>query len=238
MSTPALELQENDTQETENRRGKNSLGRLKDRLKSIDKLMQDPKVNGVKQSALCIAAADIEKMLFQTEREDKADKTRAELATVTEQLTTANAEIARLNALNAELKDLSRSNQRVTPERIPDSVLQQEITVKDEMLKSVATLARDMDIDERARHAVRLTMQHSKRAMETVNNLGVDFSSVVVNLQRSKTDLLNLLQQAQREGSSTPLLRAVLFVRDGVTATIGKQQPRFVNEFSNEYDRL
>jgi hypothetical protein len=236
IETQDAEIDGTETEPQKNYRGKSSLKRLKDRLKSLDKIASDPKVKAAKQADVALEASSIEKLLFQTEREDKADKNLVELATVTAQASSQQEEIARLNALNAELR--ARAAQPVAPERIPDSVLQEQVQTLEALLTSVATLARSVDVESRTRHAVSLVLKYDKRAQTVLTDMGVDYSSVVVNLQRSKTELLSLLQQAQREGSSTPLLRAVLFVRDGVTATIGKQQPRFVNEFSNEYDRL
>ena len=194
-----------------NRRGKSSLKRLKDRLKILDKIASDPKVKAAKQADVALEASSIEKLLFQTEREDKADKTLALNAQLTAQLTEANAEIARLNALTAEL---TRSTQRVV-QRIPDDRvlgLQEQVRTLEELIKSVATLARSCEIESRTRHAVSLVIKYGRRKelMSVVEGLGVDFSSVAVALQKSETELLGLLQQAQQEGTGTPIWRAVL----------------------------
>jgi hypothetical protein len=247
--TPALELaeQELDAQEPEtpNRRSRSSLKRLKDRLKILDKIASDPKVKAAKQADVALEASSIEKLLFQTEREDKADKNLAELATANAEVSRLSEENARLTRLTAELQ--SRTAQRVTPERIPDAVLQEQVQTLEALLKSVAALARGVDVESRARLAVSLVIKYKSQAVRSViEGMGVDYASVVTTLQKPKAELLSLLQQAEREGAATPLQKAVLFVRDGITAAIGKQQPRVINEFkdfnafefSDEYERL
>jgi hypothetical protein len=193
-----------------NYRGKSSLKRLKDRLKIIDKIAIDPKVKAAKQADVALEAASIEKLLFQTERDDKADKNLALSEQLTEQLTQANADIARLTQANAALQ--SRA-QVALPERIPDSVLQEQVRTLEELLKSVATLARGVDVDARTRHAVSLTLQYGKSAMPAVEGLGVSFSAAVTTLQKGETEILTLLELAQRDGVMCPIYRAVLAVK-------------------------
>ena len=119
------------------------------------------------------------------------------------------------------------------PERIPDSALQQEVQTLEELLKSVSTLARAADIEERTRAAVALSVKYGKRKelMSVVEGLGVDYASVFQTLQMGQVELLSRLEQAQREGSGTVMCRAVLFVRDSITACgIGKRQ--YPDQFS------
>ena len=230
-------MEENqDTELTEpnslNRRGKSSLKRLKDRLKILDKIASDPKVKAAKQADVALEASSIEKLLFQTEREDKADKNLA----LNEQLT---ARVAELEKENAELKQnelQSRANQRVQPQtddRVP--ALQEQVSTLESLLKEVATLARSCDIESRTRHAVSLVIKYGRRKelMSAVEGLGVDFSSVAVALQKSETELLGLLQQAQQEGTGTPIWRAVLAVKYQVQVD-GHGKQRYHDEFDSE----
>jgi hypothetical protein len=231
------EIQDLDTQEEsetpqKNYRGKSSLKRLKDRLTILDKIAIDPKVKAAKQADVALEAASIEKLLFQTERDDKADKNLALNEQLTEQLTEANTDIARLTQANAALQ--SRT-QVALPERIPDSVLQEQIHTLEALLQSVATLARGFDVDARTRHAVSLIVKHGKRAMSVVEEMGVSFSSVVTALQKSETELLGLLQQAQQEGTGTPIYRAVLTVKYEIQVDgHGKRQSPYRDEFDSE----
>lgn len=219
-----------DTQEPTNRRRKNPLGVLKDRLKAIDKLINDPKNKSGKQSDLCIQASEIERLLWQADRDDKANENLAKLATLTAQHEQDTQEIARLTQENAELKARTQVNASKPPERIPDS-LQQEVQTLEELLKSVATLARAADIEERTRVACRLILNYGKRAHGAVTDLGVDYASVFQTLQVGQVELLSRLERAQQEGSGTVLARAVLFVRDSITACgIGKRQ--YPDQFS------
>jgi hypothetical protein len=198
------------------RRGKSSLKRLKDRLKILDKIAIDPKVKAAKQADVALEAASIEKLLFQTERDDKADKNLALNERLTAQHEQDVADIARLTQANAALTATRTQVQPEKPERIPDSVLQEQIHTLEALLTSVATLARGVDVDARTRHAVSLVIKHDKRAMSVVEEMGVSFSSVVTALQKSETELLGLLQQAQQEGPALPVYRAVLSVRDSL----------------------
>jgi hypothetical protein len=219
-----LETEEPETEPT--RRGKSSLKRLKDRLKILDKIATDPKVKAAKQADVALEAASIEKLLFQTERDDKADKTLALNATLT-------AEVARLGEENARLTQANAAKS-VQPERIPDSALQEQVDTLAELLKSVATLARGVAVDARTRHAVSLIVEHGKRAMSVVEEMGVSFSSVVTALQKSETELLGLLQQAQQEGPALPVYRAVLSVRDSVQVD-GHGKKHYPDVFDDGY---
>ena len=69
--------------------------------------------------------------------------------------------------------------------------------------------------------------------MSAVEGLGVDFSSVAVALQKSETELLGLLQQAQQEGTGTPIWRAVLAVKYQVQVD-GHGKQRYHDEFDPE----
>jgi len=234
METQGVELDiQDETEGTPNRNRKNPLNRLKDRVKQLDALSRNKGLKATKQADVALEAASIERLLYNDSREDRNTETLAELATANAEISRLSDENARLTQANAELR-ASRTN----PERIPDAVLQEQIHTLEELLKSVATLARSVDVEERTRHAVKLVVNYGVKARTAVEGLGVDFSSVSMALKEKDTELLSRLEQAKQEGTSTPIYRAVLFVRDGVTATIGKQQPRFVNEFSDEYERL
>ena len=230
------EIQDLDTQEEsetpqKNYRGKSTLKRLKDRLKTLDTLIHDKTVKAAKRADLCIEAAGIEKLLFQADRDDEADKTLALNATLT-------AEVARLSEENARLTQAlanAHAAKSVQPERIPDSALQEQVDTLAELLKSVATLARGVAVDARTRHAVSITMKYGKRKelMSVVEELGVDYASVVTSLNRSENELLTLLQSAEREGTATPIWRAVLALKYQVQVDRhGKR--RYRDEFSDE----
>jgi hypothetical protein len=225
-----LETEEPETEPP--RRGKSSLKRLKDRLKILDKIATDPKVKAAKQADVALEAASIEKLLFQTERDDKADKTLALNETLTAEVARLSEENARLTQANAAL---TATRTQVQPEQIPDSVLQEQVRTLKELLKSVATLARGFDVDARTRHAVSITMKYGKRKelMSVVEGLGVDYASVVTSLNRSETELLTLLQSAEREGTATPIWRAVLALKYQVQVD-GHGKRRYRDEFSDE----
>ena len=236
-------MEENrDAQDETPRNRKNSLGRLKDRLKAIDKLINDHKTKSGKREDLCIQASEIERLLWQADREDKASEPLAQLSSATEQLTRANAEIARLTQANAELRasQTPRVNAKALEalevlSRIPDSALQEQVDTLAELLKSVATLARGVDVDARTRHAVSLAIKYGRSAMSVVEGLGVDYASVLTSLNRSETELLTLLQSAEREGTATPIWRAVLALKYQVQVNgHGKRQSPYRDEFSDD----
>ena len=232
-------MEENrDAQDETPRNRKNSLGRLKDRLKAIDKLINDHKTKSGKREDLCIQASEIERLLWQADREDKASEPLAQLSSATEQLTRANAEIQRLTQANAELRasQTPRVNAKALEvlSRIPDSALQQ-ITTLEALLQSVATLARGVDVDARTRHAVSLAIKYGRSAMSVVEGLGVDYASVLTSLNRSETELLTLLQSAEREGTATPIWRAVLALKYQVQVNgHGKRQSPYRDVFSDD----
>jgi len=64
--------------------------------------------------------------------------------------------------------------------------------------------------------------------------MGVSFSSVVTALQKSETELLGLLQQAQQEGPALPVYRAVLSVRDSVQVD-GHGKKHYPDVFDDGY---
>jgi hypothetical protein len=216
------------------RRGKSSLKRLKDRLKILDKIATDPKVKAAKQADVALEAASIEKLLFQTERDDKADKNLALNAQLTAQHEQDTAEIARLTQVNVELTALRASQAgqpQIRDDRIP--ALQQEVQTFESLLQDVSALARSVDIEERTRHAVSLIVKYGKRAMSVVEGLGVDYASVVTSLNRSETELLTLLQSAEREGTATPIWRAVLALKYQVQVD-GHGKRHYRDEFSDD----
>jgi len=230
-----IDAQDAEAEETEpNRRGKNSRNRLKDRLKILDTIALDPKVRASKQADAALEASSIEKLLFQTEREDKVNKTLTLNAQLTAQHEQDVAEIARLTKANAELQ--TRTAQRVV-EQIPDDRvqgLQEQVSTLESLLKDVSALSRSVDIEERTRAAVSLIVKHGKRAMSVVEEMGVSFSSVVTALQKSETELLGLLQQAQQEGPALPVYRAVLSVRDSVQVD-GHGKKHYPDVFDDGY---
>jgi hypothetical protein len=235
MEDKALKPVNQDNQD-ETRDRRSPLKRLRDRITQLDSLSRTKGLKPQKQADVALEAASIERLLYNDSRDDKNNETLALNAQLTAHHEQDTAEIARLTALNAELQ--ARTNQRVAPERIPDAVLQEQVQTLEELLKSVATLARSVDVEERTRHAVKLVVNYGVKARTAVEGLGVDFSSVSMALKEKDTELLSRLEQAKQEGPITPVLRAVLYQRDSITATIGKQQPRFRNEFSDEYERL
>ena len=208
------EIQDLDTQEEsetpqKNYRGKSTLKRLKDRLKTLDTLIHDKTVKAAKRADLCIEAAGIEKLLFQADRDDEADKTLALNATLT-------AEVARLSEENARLTQAlanAHAAKSVQPERIPDSALQEQVDTLAELLKSSRHASPWGCCRRRTRHAVSLTLQYGKSAMPAVEGLGVGFSAAVTTLQKGETEILTLLELAQRDGVMCPIYRAVLAVK-------------------------
>lgn len=204
---------------------------LKESLAQIDKLLKFKSMKSAKLADLAIERAGLIKLLLQIEHDDKADKNFAELATTTAQLTEANAEIVRLK--QNELQ--SRATQRVQPQtddRV--SALQEQVSTLESLLKDVSALARAVDVEERTRAACRLVIQYGRKAMSAVEEMGVSFSGVVTSLQKSDTELLTMLQLAEREGDGTPIWRAVLAVKYEIQVDgHGKRQYR--DEFSDEY---
>ena len=232
METQDLDTQEESETPQKNYRGKSTLKRLKDRLKTLDTLIHDKTVKAAKRADLCIEAAGIEKLLFQADRDDDASETLALNATLTAEVARLSEENARLTQANAAL---TATRTQVQPERIPDSALQEQITTLKELLKAVSTLARGFDVDARARHAVSITMKYGKRKelMSVVEGLGVDYASVITSLNRSETELLTLLQSAEREGTATPIWRAVLALKYQVQVD-GHGKRHYRDEFSDE----
>jgi hypothetical protein len=213
-------------------RGKSPRNRLLDRVKQLDSLSRDKELKLAKLADVQLEIASLERLLYNDSREDRNSETLAELATATEQLTRANAEIARLTQANAELR-ASQPPRVNASERIPDSALQQ-ITTLEELLKAVSTLARGVDVDARTRHAVSLVIKHGKRAMSVVEGLGVDFSACASSLQKPESELLGLLSAAQQEGTGTPIWRAVLAVKYEIQVDLhGKRKHPDV--FADEY---
>ena len=222
-----------ETEPQKNYRGKSPRNRLLDRVKQLDSLSRNKELKLAKLADVQLEIASLERLLYNDSREDRNSETLALNATLNEQLTQANAEIARLTEANAELR-ASQTRRVNASERIPDSVLQEQVRTLEELLKSVATLARGVDVDARTRHAVSLIVKHSKRAMSVVEEMGVSFSSVVTALQKSETELLGLLQQAQQEGPALPVYRAVLSVRDSVQVD-GHGKKHYPDVFDDGY---
>jgi hypothetical protein len=221
-----------ETEPQKNYRGKSPRNRLLDRVKQLDSLSRNKELKLAKLADVQLEIASLERLLYNDSREDRNSETLAELATATEQLTRANAEIARLTQANAELR-ASQPPRVNASERIPDSALQQ-ITTLEELLKAVSTLARGVDVDARTRHAVSLVIKHGKRAMSVVEGLGVDFSACASSLQKPESELLGLLSAAQQEGTGTPIWRAVLAVKYEIQVDLhGKRQHPDV--FADEY---
>jgi hypothetical protein len=225
-----------ETEPQKNYRGKSPRNRLLDRVKQLDSLSRNKELKLAKLADVQLEIASLERLLYNDSREDRNSETLALNATLNEQLTQANAEIARLTEANAELR-ASQTRRVNASERIPDSVLQEQVRTLEELLKSVATLARGVDVDARTRHAVSLTMKYGKRKelMSVVEGLGVDYASVVTSLNRSETELLTLLQSAGREGTATPIWRAVLAVKYEIQVDgHGKRQSPYRDEFDSE----
>ncbi len=192
------------------KRGKSPRNRLLDRVKQLDAFARTKGLKPQKQCDAAIEAASLERLLYNDARDDRNNE-------LTAQVTAQREEIARLTQANAELKSelQTRTAQRVQPERIPDDripALQEQVSTLESLLKDVSALARAVNVEERARAAVALSVKYGKRAMSAVEGLGVDFSTVAFALQKSETELLGFLQQAQQEGTGTPIWRAVLAV--------------------------
>jgi hypothetical protein len=182
---------------------------LKESLAQIDSLLKYKSMKSAKLADLAIERAGLVKLLLQNEHDDKHNTAIEENEQAQREIARLNAEIARLTQANAALT----TRTQVQPERIPDSVLQERVRTLEELLKSVTTLARSVDIEERTRHAVSLAIKYGRSAMPAVEGMGVDFSRVATTLQKSETELIALLQQAEREGPMTPVYRAVLAVK-------------------------
>jgi hypothetical protein len=214
-------------------RGKSPRNRLLDRVKQLDSLSRNKELKLAKLADVQLEIASLERLLYNDSREDRNSETLALNATLNEQLTQANAEIARLTQANAELR-ASQTPRVNASERIPDSALQEQVDTLAELLKSVATLARGVAVDARTRHAVSLVIKHGKRAMSVVEGLGVDFSACASSLQKPESELLGLLSAAQQEGTGTPIWRAVLAVKYEIQVDLhGKRQHPDV--FADEY---
>jgi len=219
---------ETETEPQKSYRGKSPRNRLLDRVKQLDALAKK-ELKLAKQADILLEAVSLERLLYNDSREDRNNETLA----LNEQLTTRVAELEKENAELKQNELQSRANQRVQPQtpdnRVP--ALQEQVSTL-ELLKTVATLARSCDIESRTRHAVSLVIKYGKQVFPVVEGIGVDFSSVAVALQKSETELLGLLQQAQQEGTGTPIWRAVLFVRDAIQVDRhGKRQ--YCDEFES-----
>jgi hypothetical protein len=222
-----------ETEPQKNYRGKSPRNRLLDRVKQLDSLSRNKELKLAKLADVQLEIASLERLLYNDSREDRNSETLALNATLNEQLTQANAEIARLTQANAELR-ASQTPRVNASERIPDSALQEQDDTLAELLKSVATLARGVAVDARTRHAVSLVIKHGKRAMSVVEGLGVDFSACASSLQKPESELLGLLSAAQQEGTGTPIWRAVLAVKYEIQVDLhGKRQHPDV--FADEY---
>lgn len=223
-------LKESEPQDTEtSKRGKSPRNRLLDRVKQLDAFARTKGLKPQKQCDAAIEAASLERLLYNDARDDRNNE-------LTAQVTAQREEIARLTQANAELKsELQTRTAQREPERIPDDrvpALQEQVSTLESFLKDVSALARAVNVEERTRAAVALSVKYGKRAMSAVEGLGVDFSTVAVALQKSETELLGLLQQAQQEGTGTPIWRAVLFVRDAIQVDRhGKRQ--YCDEFES-----
>ena len=231
-------LKESEPQDTEtSKRGKSPRNRLLDRVKQLDAFARTKGLKPQKQCDAAIEAASLERLLYNDARDDRNNE-------LTAQVTAQREEIARLTQANAELKsELQTRTAQREPERIPDRVqgLQEQVSTLESLLKDVSALARSsaVNVEERTRAACRLVIQYGRKAMSAVEGMGVDFSSVAVALQKSETELLGLLQQAQQEGTGTPIWRAVLFVRDAIQIDgHGKRQCRDEFESSLYADSL
>ena len=229
QDTQALELEP----EMEPKQSKSTRKQLKESLAQIDKLLKFKSMPSRSLSNLAIERSGLIKLLLQIEHDEKTDKNLV----LNEQLTTRVAELEKENAELKQNELQSRANQRVQPQtpdnRVP--ALQEQVSTLEELLKTVATLARSCDIESRTRHAVSLVIKYGRRKepMSAVEGLGVDFSSVAVALQKSETELLGLLQQAQQEGTGTPIWRAVLAVKYQVQVD-GHGKQRYHDEFDPE----
>jgi hypothetical protein len=226
-------LKEPEPQDTEtSKRGKSPRNRLLDRVKQLDALAKNKELKLAKLADVQLEAASLERLLYNDARDDRNNE-------LTAQVTAQREEIARLTQANAELKsELQTRTAQREPERIPDDRvqgLQEQVSTLESLLKEVATLARSCDIESRTRHAVSLVIKYERRKelMSAVEGLGVDFSSVAVALQKSETELLGLLQQAQQEGTGTPIWRAVLAVKYQVQVD-GHGKQRYHDEVDSE----
>ena len=227
--TQALDLE---IEAPKNTRPISTRKQLKESLAQIDSLLKYKSMKSAKLADLAIERAGLVKLLLQNEHDDKHNAAIEDVERLTAEVTRLSEENARLThaALTTRTKALE-----VQPERIPDSVLQEQVRTLEELLKSVATLARSCDIESRTRHAVSLVIKYGKRVFPVVEGIGVDFSSVAVALQKSETELLGFLQQAQQEGTGTPIWRAVLAVKYQVQVDgHGKRQSPYRDEFSDE----
>ena len=220
---------ETETEPQKSYRGKSPRNRLLDRVKQLDSLSRNKELKLAKLADVQLEIASLERLLYNDSREDRNNELAA-------QVTAQQEEIVRLTQANAELNALSRATQKIQPERIPDDrvpALQEQVSTLESLLKDVSALARAVNVEERTRAAVALSVKYGKRAMSAVEGLGVDFSTVAFALQKSETELLGFLQQAQQEGTGTPIWRAVLFVKYEIQVDRhGKR--RFPDEFSSE----
>jgi hypothetical protein len=206
---------------------------LKESLAQIDKLLKFKSMKSAKLADLAIERSGLIKLLLQIEHDDKVKTQDESIQSLTAQHEQDAAEIARLKDLNALA---NAAIPRVQPERIDDRIpaLQEQVQTLEELLKSVATLARSCDIESRTRHAVSLVIKYGKRVFPVVEGIGVDFSSVTVALQKSETELLMMLQLAEREGDGTPIWRAVLAVKYEIQVD-GHGKRQHPDCFADEY---
>ena len=223
---------EPEPQDTEtSKRGKSPRNRLLDRVKQLDALAKNEELKLAKLADVQLEAASLERLLYNDSRDDRNNE-------LTAQVTAQQEEIARLTQANAELKsELQTRTAQREPERIPDDrvpALQEQVSTLESLLKEVSALARAVNVEERTRAACRLVIQYGRKAMSVVEGLGVSFSGVVTSLGKSETELLTMLQLAEREGDGTPIWRAVLFVKYEIQVD-GHGKRQHPDCFADEY---
>lgn len=190
-----------------NRRGKSSLKRLKDRLKILDKIASDPKVKAAKQADVALEASSIEKLLFQTEREDKADKTLALNATLTAEVARLGEENARLTQANAALHARA-SNAQV--ERIPDDripALQADNAAKGELLAAIATAITTLGV-QRELGAMLVKRLGRASGVQAFVSSFTDFSILWLYSQKSDDELQEIIAAAFRDSQGSAVIAA------------------------------
>jgi hypothetical protein len=205
------ELQEPDSQDSKTDRAsrKNSLGRLKDRLKAIDKLIHDSKTKAGKREDLCIQASEIERLLWQADRDDKADKTLAQLATLTAEVARLSEENARLTRVNAELHARA-SNAQV--ERIPDDrvpALQADNAAKGELLAAISPAVSSLPHVERVNFGAVLVKQLGRASgVQAFVSQITDFSILWLYSQKSNDELQEIIAAAFKDSQGSAVIAA------------------------------
>ena len=170
-------------------RGKSPRNRLLDRVKQLDSLSRNKELKLAKLADVQLEIASLERLLYNDSREDRNSETLALNATLNEQLTQANAEIARLTQANAELR-ASQQPVRVEIQQDPTiSTLRADNTAKGELLAAISSAVTTLGVQ---RELGAILVKRLGRAAQSLVSSFTDFASL---FQASTQKTLNYRKQ-------------------------------------------